>query len=640
MKSGRTLRIALAQSLCVLLSTIACPPIQADATSALYEQRQLYIKAAAQLKDGQLSAYRKTRKKIEGYVLSPYLTFKDMVRRTSSLTAKQVTEFRAAHADWPMSDRLYNRWLNSLGRRGRWREFLAHYEPGTSTIRRCLHARALLATGERATSFELAGPLWAVKKSQPDECNALFEAWIAAGRLTQEIAWTRLVRVIDANERELARYLQRFFNDTSGPAYKTWSNRYYQVHVKPTTITEHRTFRSDTSLSRQVIGHGLRRLARRDPPAAAKAWAKYQRSHAFSGEDARTISDYVNIELAKTNEFPAKIPAQVSAELALAMAEAAVENANWAEYRRWYAQLPDTELNEPRWRYWLGRADPSVADAVFPEVAQHRSYYGFLAADRAGLAPRMNDQPSRNDIHLSNALAGRLAVRRALELMSVGDELNARREWAAMLSNLTAEEKTQAAHLARSIGWSYQSILAANSAKRLNDLSLRFPIDHLPIYQLTSHQTNVPTDFLLAITRQESAFWVRARSSASARGLMQLMHATAKHVARRIGDKQPSTTDLYEPSTNIRLGAHYLANLLGRYGGRRPLAAAAYNAGEHRVDRWIKDKAGMPMDVWIETIPFKETRNYVQGVLAFHQVYAYRLDGRYPVLTDIEQTLP
>ena len=101
-----------------------------------------------------------------------------------------------------------------------------------------------------------------------------------------------------------------------------------------------------------------------------------------------------------------------------------------------------------------------------------------------------------------------------------------------------------------------------------------------------------------------------ARSSADARGLMQLLPSTARIVARRARASAPSTSDLYDPSVNIALGSYHLAWLLDRYDGQTPLAMAAYNAGEHRVDRWIKDGDALPMDVWIERIPFRETRNY------------------------------
>ena len=114
----------------------------------------------------------------------------------------------------------------------------------------------------------------------------------------------------------------------------------------------------------------------------------------------------------------------------------------------------------------------------------------------------------------------------------------------------------------------------------------------------------------------------KAKSHANARGLMQLLPSTARIVARRARLSQPDETSLYDPATNIALGSYHMAWLIKRYNGQSPLAIAAYNAGGRRVDRWIKEAQDLPMDVWIERIPFKETRNYVKNVLAFKQVYA------------------
>ncbi len=119
---------------------------------------------------------------------------------------------------------------------------------------------------------------------------------------------------------------------------------------------------------------------------------------------------------------------------------------------------------------------------------------------------------------------------------------------------------------------------------------------------------------------------------------MQLMPPTASLVAGRLGVAAPATADLYDPGLNIELGGHHLARLLDRYDHNRPLAAAAYTAGEGRVDRWLRSRNDQPMDVWIENIPFSETRNYVKNVLAFTQVYGQLLNSPVPML-DVPATV-
>jgi soluble lytic murein transglycosylase len=160
------------------------------------------------------------------------------------------------------------------------------------------------------------------------------------------------------------------------------------------------------------------------------------------------------------------------------------------------------------------------------------------------------------------------------------------------------------------------------------------------VFRRISAITTVPHSFLIAIARQESAFDPQARSSANARGLMQLLPSTATAAAKRSGLRTPSVADLYNPVTNVEISGHHLARLMTRYGGIRPLVAAAYNAGQNRVDGWIKDASGTPVDIWIETIPFRETRNYVKNVLAFDQVYGQLLGNPTPMLQVHEATVP
>jgi soluble lytic murein transglycosylase len=209
-----------------------------------------------------------------------------------------------------------------------------------------------------------------------------------------------------------------------------------------------------------------------------------------------------------------------------------------------------------------------------------------------------------------------------------------------LVPKLAPDEQARASHLALQMGWISQGIRIANTAKLRDHLDLRFPRVYARDFQHISYVTTVPHSFLISVARQESALDPKARSSANARGLMQLLHSTATDVARRSGLSTPSVVDLYTPQVNIEIAGHHLAELLVRYHNARPLAAAAYNAGQSRVNRWIKGASGMPMDIWIETIPFRETRNYVKNVLAFSQVYGQLLEQPTPMLHAHEAAVP
>ena len=626
-----------------VLLTVAAGHAAASAQS-LYQQRAAYRQALDDLAAGRSSAFREARLTLEDYALAPYLDYYDVQTRLSSVSDDEMRAFQARHGDLPVSGVLHHRWLKNLGARREWQRLLDNYQPSSDAELRCYHQRALLARGRRDEAFTDVSALWVVGRSQPKACDPLFEAWIEAGGLTEGQAWERLQLALDANERRLGRYLLRFFEGQLKP----WAEALYDFHIEPQRIAERGAMTRDNPYARVVIGHALKRLALRDAEAAARAWQRFEDSHDFAPDEARIIREAVQLAQARAGTFPPRGKRNgptPSEDFASAMATAALAAENWQELLHWLEQLPDQTRSDLRWQYWTARALTRThlaserARLTYESLAEERNYYGFLAAQQLGRAPRLNPAPLQDDLVTAARLRELPGMRRALELYAVGDQVNARREWFALVPGLSREEQYQAARLAQQVGWLAQGIFTANHASLYDSVEVRFPLAYPDVFQRISHVTTVPQPFLMAVARQESAFDPRARSSANARGLMQLLHPTAQQVARRIGQTAPSSGALYDPALNVELGGHHLATLLDRYQKRRPVAAAAYNAGQGRVDRWIAGVEAMPMDVWIESIPFRETRDYVKNVLAFTQVYAQLLDIPLPMLEAHERVV-
>ena len=643
--TGRRSGAAILAASCVALC-LGMADTTSVAAATLYEQRQLYRQAVDHVRTGRITAARKIQQRLEGYPLQPYITYHELRLRLSRLTPDQVNRFRHAHPDIPGAHRIYRQWLVRLAGSRQWRTFLDNYEPAApgeplATELRCLYLRALYNTGQRELALNGVAPVWTAGKSQPKACDPIFQVWQSTG-LDQETAWRRLRLAIDANERQLARYLQRFFTGD----YKTWAQAYYNVHVNPSSVLRTSRFGTDTPLSREVIGHGLRRLAPRDAEAARDAWASYRTTHGFSEAAQRALTARIGVELARTGLMDDARTPDIVASSAVDFAEAYLHRRNWALLSASIERLPDAQRFEEKWQYWLARALTNTHDVndrarlAYQALAGKRSYYGFLAADRIGQAPKLNFKHRPGDAAKFDKVLQLPAIARASELFAVGDEVNAQREWMAMLPRLTPEEQSMAAYLAKDLGRLILAIRTANETGQRNHLDVRFPIDHRPTFQQTSHATGIPMSILVAFARQESIFNRFARSSADARGVMQMLQSTARHAARQVGLPAPSVTDLYDPTVNIPLGGHHIAFLLKRYDQVLPVAAAAYNAGETRVGRWLRDAEGWPMDVWIETIPFSETRNYVKNVLSFNQVYSQLLGQPQPMLRAHETTVP
>ncbi|RYZ79379.1 MAG: lytic murein transglycosylase, partial [Moraxellaceae bacterium] len=228
-------------------------------------------------------------------------------------------------------------------------------------------------------------------------------------------------------------------------------------------------------------------------------------------------------------------------------------------------------------------------------------------------------------------------IQRAREFYLLGNLASASREWTFTTNHLpTTQEMVAAGRIADRWGWYRQAIQTMQDSDYWDELSVRFPIPFNEHVKAAVRQTSIDPHFVYAIAKQESAFNTDAKSPVGAMGLMQLMPTTAKSTAKKAGLLY-RPQDLLTADKNIVLGSHYLEELLGAFSGNRILAAAAYNAGPGRVKQWLnKDDNKLPYDVWIETIPYKETRLYVQNILSFAVVYAYRTGSSQPFITPQE----
>jgi len=271
-------------------------------------------------------------------------------------------------------------------------------------------------------------------------------------------------------------------------------------------------------------------------------------------------------------------------------------------------------------------------------LAQERSFYGFLSADILGAKYNLQHKTPRENAQLRQTLKNMPTIAIAKELWLTGKTLDARQQWRFALTQLPPEHIIMAGDIAKDWGKHNQAIQSMIFAKQWDMLDIRFPLAYQEEINTIASTINMPPTLIFAIARQESAFLENATSRAGARGLMQLMPATAKQTAKKGGIKH-TTSDLFTPSHNILLGSFYLKELLTKYNNNTVHATAAYNAGPGRVDKWLKKRpASLPFDIWIETIPFKETRGYVKNVMAYTVIYAYRLgDEKLKIKTQLSE---
>lgn len=272
------------------------------------------------------------------------------------------------------------------------------------------------------------------------------------------------------------------------------------------------------------------------------------------------------------------------------------------------------------------------AKAIFEKLSSQRHFYGFLASQFLSRPVSLNLDNIQVTAKKLNNLAQFKGILRARELLYVGAELSSQREWVHLIQHLNREERAIAAKLAAHWKWPFYAIYTASRSNNTNDIDLRFPRYYHNIVSKQAQKNDIATEWVFSIIRQESAFRKQAKSHVGALGMMQLMPSTAKYVAKKIGEKYGGNHTLLDPEKNIQLGSSYLKQLLDRFDGNLLLATAAYNAGPHRSIQWRPKSDPIKGDIWIETIPIKETREYVKNVIAYQAIYQYQL-GYNPELT-------
>jgi Soluble lytic murein transglycosylase and related regulatory proteins (some contain LysM/invasin domains) len=570
---------------------------------------------------------------LKSYPLYPYLEYQQLERRLGSVSSATLQRFIDANADTPLAGRLLFAWARHSGKTADWPAFNQAWQQiqHPDTRLRCLHAHYLLDSQQQQKAWEAARSLWRVGHSQPDECDPVFDAWLQSDHFSQQDALERQLAALHQGRPGLASYAARFISDTELKQQAQLARRLYDDPAR--LAQEGQLLSPQLPNADQLLLLAVNRLARRDLEQAITLWLRERDRLQVPSEPYAATSERLGVRLAK--RFPtdadaeallaALDPNQQLTELTGWRIRLALVRQDWAEVLSLIETLDEAERRDDRWRYWkaiaLERRDDPGGAALLRALARERSFYGFLAAQRLGTPYQLNHTPLSQSEAAKQQLAQQPAFVRMRELLALERYYDARSEWNLATSRMPPEQIHLAAHLAQDWGWYDQGIRGAISSRRWDDMQLRFPNPLPELFQRHARSGSIDPAWAVAIARQESAFWLQARSRAGARGLMQLMPATARATAKRHAIPLPSLHRLSEPDTNIRLGTAYLSEMAQRFEGNLAYASAAYNAGPYRVSQWLEARGELPLDIWIETIPFDETRRYVQNVLAFRVIY-------------------
>lgn len=618
--------------------------------TSLSEQRQQFLDARNALKKRQVRKFKSLLQGLEQYPLYGYLQYDYLVKRLHKKNNDEIRNFIATYSDSPLSARLQSRWMFNLARRNQWPVFLDEYAKLSERTKKniklqCYRLHAKLKTGQEDGLMQEIEQLWTVGHSQPKQCDKVFATWEARGGKTQALVWERIRLAMQNRKISLVKFLSRSLPKED----RKWVKYWLRMHRRPDRMMNHRAMKKDTPLSREILIHGIKRLVRRDVEAAVSKWEKIKTTHRFTHEETIELDRYLALRAAYRNhpraaEWLSTLAADE--DVTIWRVRTALANQEWPEVLSWIEALPEEELHSDQWIYWRARALQEIgfgqaesaylnmAERNYSKIADRRSYYGFLAADRMQLNYDFEaESVDHREFELSKVIK-LPGLTRAYELYRLGFIVEARREWQHAVRDMEDRQLQLAAVLANRWGWYDRAILTVAQAKHYSDLDIRFPMAFQEQVVSSAKRYRIDPAWVYGVVRQESAFMQDARSSAGALGLMQLMPRTARLTARLLKLPIRGKHDILKADKNIQLGSGYLKQLLDKHNGNQVLATAAYNAGPHRVKKWLRATNDVPADLWVETIPFHETRKYVKNVLAFTTIFDRRLDGQNIKMTD------
>jgi soluble lytic murein transglycosylase len=580
---------------------------------------------------------------LEAYVLYPYVLAARIERELKLVTGawgavdEAAEELVSAQGAEPVGRALRGARLASLARRELWPAFLDRYDAAVATpALECERFNARIAVGEVDDLAPAIAARWRTPYRLPPECEPAFQWLRAEGVLTDALVAERATLLLDRGQAAFARVIAGRLPADTGDALLERADFIEQ----PARMLDVLLAEPARSANDEAVLDAWARLARNDPDAALMRFAPLAMRAA--AEQASELSLSLALGLAwdrrpEALEYFALVPLDRLDDPALEwLARAAMWAGEWATAAEAIAFMSPELRASSAWRYWAARAafeldDRDTARALYTSVLVDDNYYSAMAAARLGdrVVPRAEPLPVAPD--LVDAIAGGDAFVRARELQLAGLHDLATLEWHHGYEALADELKLQAIHLAAHLEMHDVAVATATSHGVFNDYELLYPRPYGSEIAAAVELTSIGSPLLYALLRQESLFRPDVASPAGALGIAQLDPDTARRTARRWQLPAPSRVALFDPAISIPLGAARLAELLEQFDEQLPVALAAYNAGENAAERWLPGEA-VDSDIWIENIPYNETRAYVRRVL-WHSLVFEWLDTNRPQST-------
>lgn len=524
----------------------------------------------------------------------------------------------------PLTKKLREKWLYQLAYNKDWTTFTQYYQGSTDTNLQCYALTALYSQGKIQEVKQGLPPLWLNGGSQPKACDNLFTTLLKTNEINENMLQQRIVLALENNNLSLARYLLKQHK----PARIKDADLLTSIYQNPKSITQ----LEPGSLHGEFYLYGLKLIVPRNIDAAIHLaetpLAKKIMNHAQHQNFLATIALYKAMRNQPDAErwFNQVNSSFYNETLLEWEIRYALIHHNWQKVIYLVEQSKNKE--EPCCQYWLARAldetgQKTKAEELYLKLSEKRNYYGFLASLKLKKHLSFENEPISDN---PQKLLPYKQITDQIQTFYVTHQtLEASRLLNDFVSELPKNDKSAlASWVANHLHWYGKSIYLGNADDLNNQLALRFPLAHWTAVQENSKTYQIPKELIYAVIRQESSFNDDIMSGAGANGLMQLMPGTAAAIAKRANIQYFDKKQLFLPHKNISIGTAYLQQLSKQFHQHPVLMMAAYNAGPRQVNYWLKNHEPKEIDIWIETLPWRETRNYLKNIISFYAVYQYR----------------
>ncbi|MGZ5035268.1 MAG: transglycosylase SLT domain-containing protein [Usitatibacter sp.] len=594
---------------------------------------------------GQWKVLDSYRARLAGHILEPYPAYWLLSGNVDRSDPREVQAFLARYPASPLAESLRREWLRALGAARSWELFRAEYPRmiGDDVEVACYSLQERLARDDSDAIAE-AHALFVSSRETAAACDPVFAAALAARAITEPEAWERVRRLLAAGNVREAKRAGTLLPFRLSIADKTLD----RVAADPGRfLAQERLGKNPNRASQETLLFAIERLARNKPDEAAERLAAM--APRLPAETVAYAWGQVGLQAAlalnpRALEWYGHAGSTALTDSQIAWkARAALRAGDWKEVLASIQSLSPETARESNWRYWRARAlrnlgSPDAADALLRGLAGQQTFYGLIAAEELGVskAPDWSAwSVSEDDLARVRGLEG---IQRSLALYRLGLDAEALREWQWAIRGLDDRSLLAAAQVAKLANEPERAINTADRTVLIHDLAQRFPTPHRDALAAAARQWDLDEAIVYGIVRQESRFMPEARSRVGATGLMQLMPATARWVARQIAMTPFRPEMLVRPDVNMQMGAYYFRRVLNEL-GHPILATAAYNAGPGRARRW-RDERPLEGAVYVETIPFNETRDYVKKVFTNAWFYRHRLTGKAASMRELLGIVP